>query len=147
MGKKDRVKQGIKYGMIDTVAVMFVGLVLMEILAVPFTSIFGLSGQTQDMCISAMRVVSVSMLFAGANVAFQGIFQALDGGIESLVISVCRQFLFVIPVAWGLSFLVNESASNMWVVWITFIITEGLSAVIAWIFMKRINKKKIDVMK
>lgn len=147
MGKKERVKQGIKYGMIDTVAVMVIGFLLMEIFAVPFTSIFGLSGQTQDMCISAMRVVSVSMIFAGANVAFQGIFQALDGGIESLVISVCRQFLLVIPVAWGLSFLVDKSASNMWVVWITFIIAEGLSAVIAWIFMKRINKKKIDVMK
>ncbi len=147
MGNKTRVKQGIKYGIIDTLAVMAIGLVLMELLAVPFTSVFGLSGQTQDMCISAMRVISISMIFAGANVALQGAFQALDGGIESLVISVCRQFLFVIPVAWGFSLLIKNVASDIWLVWLTFIIAEGLSTLIACIFMKSINKKKIETMK
>ncbi len=146
MGNKSRVKEGIKYGMRDTLVIMFVGLVLLEILAVPFTSIFGLAGETQEMCISAMRIVSLSFLFAGANVAFQGIFQALDGGMESLIISVCRQFLFVLPVAWGFSLLARTDVSNIWLVWLTFVIAEGLSALLACIFMKRINKKKIEPM-
>ena len=45
-----------------------------------------------------MRVISVSFLFAGINVAYQGIYQALDGGVESLVISLLRQ-LIIIPAA------------------------------------------------
>ena len=91
-----------------------------------------------------MRIVSLSFLFAGANIAYQGIFQALDAGVESLVISVCRQFLFVLPVAWGFSLLVRESMDYMWLVWMTFLIAEFLSVVIATIFMRRINKRVVE---
>lgn len=146
MKNRKRVKEGIHYGMVYTLAIMLIGLILLEVLAVPFTSVFGLSGETQKMCISAMRIISLSFLFAGANVAFQGIFQALDGGLESLVISVCRQFLFVLPVAWGFSFIAAQNISMLWLVWFTFFIAEGLSTVISFIFMQRTTKKIINVM-
>lgn len=145
-GNKKRVKEGIKYGLADTLAVMIIGCILLEALAVPFTSVFGLSGETQDMCISAMRIISASLLFAGANVAFQGVFQALGGSIESLVISFCRQFLFVLPVAWFFSLFARTDISKIGLVWLTFIIAEVLSAVIACLFMKRINRRKIETM-
>ena len=45
----------------------------------------------ENIFIEAMRIISVSFLFAGINIAYQGIYQALDGGIESLVISLLRQ--------------------------------------------------------
>lgn len=144
MRSKPRVKDGIKYGMSFTLGIMVVGLLVLEVFAGPFSKMFGLSGDTQKLCISAMRVISVSFIFAGANIAFQGIFQALESGIESLVISVCRQFVFVLPVAWGLSKLVNESLSNIWVVWMTFPIAEIISAIIACVCMRRINIRKIQ---
>lgn len=146
MRSKTRVKEGIRYGMTYTLVVMAAGLILLELFAAPFASMFGLSGETEQLCIQAMRIVSLSFLFAGANVAYQGIFQALDAGLESLIISVCRQFLFVLPVAWGFSLLARESMDYMWLVWLTFFIAEGVSTVIATIFMKRINKKVVDVM-
>lgn len=146
MRSKKRVKEGIKYGMSYTLFIMVIGLLAMEVFAEPFSKMFGLSGQTQDLCISAMRVISISFIFAGANIAFQGVFQALESGIESLIISICRQFIFVLPVAWGLSFLVNESLGNIWVVWITFPIAEFVSSAIAYVFMKRINIRKIQVL-
>ncbi len=142
MGNKKRVNEGIRYGMGDTLVIMLAGLLLLELLAVPFTSIFGLAGETQRMCISAMRVISLSFLFAGANVAYQGVFQALDGGLESLIISLCRQFLFVIPVAWGFSLIAKADVTKIWLVWLTFFIAEGLSVIIASVLMKRIRKKK-----
>ena len=85
---------------------------------------FGLSGQTQEICISAMQIISISFIFAGANIAFQGIFQALDSGIASLVVSVCRQFIFVLPVAWGFSLIARNSFDHTWLVWTTFPIAE-----------------------
>lgn len=146
MGSSTRVKQGIKYGMIYTLIIMAAGILLLELLAEPFSALFGLSGETERLCVSAMRVISLSFIFAGANVAFQGIFQALESGLQSLVISVCRQFLFVLPVAWGFSLIVKNSGSldMMWLVWLTFIIAEGVSAVIAVIFMLGIFRKKIN---
>ena len=46
-----------------------------------------------------MRIISISFIFAGMNVAYQGIYQALDGGIESLVISLLRQLIIILPLA------------------------------------------------
>lgn len=146
MNSKKRVKEGIKYGMTYTLIIMFVGFLGLEIFAEPFAKVFGLSGETAGLCVSAIRIISISYLFAGANVAFQGIFQALDSGLESLIISVCRQFLFVVPVAWGFAKLVTVSSYPVWLVWITFLIAEGLSALAACIFMKRISVNKIAEM-
>ncbi|WP_294353171.1 MATE family efflux transporter [uncultured Clostridium sp.] len=143
MRSKGRVKDGIKYGLIYTVIIMIIGLAIIEIFAVPFSALFGLSGETQALCISAMRIISLSFVFAGINIAYQGIFQALDSGLESLIISVLRQFLFVLPVAWGFSFLARQSNDMIWTVWTTFIIAEILSCMIATIFMKKINRKVI----
>lgn len=144
MRNKERIKLGIKYGMKYTLTIMIVGLMVLEIFATPFSRIFGLSGETETLCISAMRIISVSFIFAGANVAFQGIFQALDSGIESLIISVCRQILFILHVAYGFSLLAIQNPANDWIVWLTFPIGEFVSAVIACIFMKKIIKNKVE---
>lgn len=143
MKSKKRVKAAIKYGMMYTLAIMLVGFVGLEIFAEPFAGLFGLSGETADLCVSAIRLISISYLFAGANVAYQGIFQALDGGLESLIVSVCRQFLLVVPVAWAFSQMVINGGWPVWTVWLTFIIAEGVSALISVVFMKKIEKKKI----
>lgn len=145
MGSRPRVKQGIKYGMLYTLIIMAAGLILLEIFAEPLAGLFGLSGETQSLCVGAIRVISLSFIFAGANVAFQGIFQALEAGIPSLVISVCRQCLFVLPLAWGFSEVVISSGDSgmMWLVWLTFLIAEGISAAIAVVFMLRVNKTRV----
>lgn len=143
MNSKKRVMDGIKYGLMYTLIIMLVGLIVLEIFAAPFAKIFGLSGETQTLCVQAMRIVSLSFLFAGANIAFQGVFQAVDAGIQSLIISVCRQIVFVLPVAWAFSLLARQSASYTWTIWLTFIIAEGISTVIGIIFMMQINKKVI----
>lgn len=146
MRNKKRVKAGVRFGVIYTLIIMLIGIIVIECFAVPLSRIFGLSGMTEALCVSAMRIISISFVFAGLNIAFQGIFQALNGGIESLIISICRQLLFVLPVAWGFSLLAIQSIDNAWLVWLTFPIAEFVSAVIACIFMKRIYKNKINVL-
>lgn len=143
---KKRIRDGIKYGLIYTMSIMLIGTLLLEVLAAPLSEMFGLSGETKQICISAMRVISISFVFAGANIAYQGIFQALESGKESLVISVCRQFLFVLPVAWAFSYMVGDNVEATWLVWITFIIAEGASCLIAVMLMKNVRRKKIQLM-
>ena len=74
MHSKKRINEGIKYGIMYTLIIMLAGLIFLEVFAGPLSGIFGLSGETEALCISAMRIVSLSFLFAGANIAFQGIF-------------------------------------------------------------------------
>lgn len=139
---KQRIQDGIKYGLFYTILIMVAGTAVMEIFAGQLSELFGLSGGTKSICISAIRVISISFVFAGINVAFQGIFQALESGKESLVISVCRQFLFVIPAAWGFSCIVGNRVDMAWLVWTAFIIAEGISCLLAFWLMNRIYHKK-----
>lgn len=148
-GRQDkmRINDGIKYGISYTLIIMFFGTLVLELFASPLSALFGLAGNTREICISAMHVISISFLFAGANIAFQGIFQALESGLESLIVSICRQFLFVLPVAWLFSKIVIRNREITWIIWLTFIIAEAISCLISVIFMKRIKKNKIDCIK
>lgn len=139
---KQRIQDGIKYGLLYTIVIMLIGTLLMEIFAGKLSDMFGLSGGTKAICVSAMRVISISFAFAGANIAYQGIFQALESGKESLLVSICRQFLFVIPVAWGFSCIVGNNVNMTWLVWATFIIAEGISCLLSFVLMRKIKCKK-----
>ena len=92
-------------------------------------------------------IYTTIIMIAGANIAFQGIFQALDGGMESLIVSVLRQIVFVLPVAHLLSLPVRNNPGKIWLVWLTFIFAEGMSLVISLLFMKKIRKNVINNVK
>lgn len=92
-------------------------------------------------------IYTTIIMIAGANIAFQGIFQALDGGMESLIVSVLRQIVFVLPVAYLLSLPVRNNPGKIWLVWLTFIFAEGMSLVISLLFMKKIRKNVINNVK
>ncbi|MGL6294347.1 MATE family efflux transporter [Eubacterium aggregans] len=137
MRNTTRVRQGIKYVMLYTLAIMVLGLTILEIGTIPLSQVFGLSGETQDLCIQAIHIVSISFLFGGPNIAFQCVFQALDSGLESLIISVCRQFLFVIPIAWIFTHIVIANPQAIPLIWTVFPIAEFITLGIAFVLMKR----------
>ncbi|MDE6752371.1 MAG: MATE family efflux transporter [Eubacterium sp.] len=143
MKSKKRMTDGIKYGIIYTLIIMLAGTLLAEALANLLASVFGLSGETQGLCVDAIRIVSLSFAFAGMNIALQGVFQALNGGMESLVISVLRQFLFVVPVSWGLAQIIIKSNADVWLEWIVFPIAEILTLFAASALIIRLYKKKV----
>ena len=115
MQNKKRVKDGIKYGLIYTIVLMVVGTLITELFPNFFATLFN-AGQSRIYFISAVRIVSISFVFAGVNIAFQGVYQALNGGMESLIVSL---------------------------IWYAFVITEVLSCVVGWVFLRRIEKKKM----
>ena len=94
--------------------------------------------------IGAMRIVSISFIFAGINVAYQGIYQALDGGMESLVISLLRQLIIILPLAGIFSFFVRGGHIGVSLIWWAFPITEVTACIVGYLFLKRINKNKVE---
>lgn len=145
MRNRKRVEDGIKYGLLYTTILMILGLIIIEVLAKPLTGFFSLSDTTFDLCVDCMRIVSLAFIFAGLNIAFQGVFQALECGIESLVISVGRQVLFILPVAWVFVQFI-EGASNVSIVWWTFMIGETITLICGILMYIRVSKKKINVL-
>lgn len=141
MGDRKRVSECVKYGQLYTFIIMAAGFVVLELFAVPFAGLFGLSGVTEELCISAIRIVSTCFIFAGVNIAFQGVFQALGGGVESLIISVCRQLVFIFPFAWIFAEIVKNDSGLSWIMWTVFPIAEVLTAVVAVVLFRRIWRK------
>ena len=147
MGDKKRIRECVKYGQFYTFIIMLAGFVALEIFAVPLAGIFGLSGETETLCVSAMHIISICFVFAGINIAFQGVFQALCGGLESLIISVCRQLLFIFPFAWIFAKMAKADSGLSWTMWTVFPIGEIMTAVVATILFKRIYNKRVVLLK
>ena len=142
MGNSERIKACVKFGHLYTGIIMLAGCAALEIFAVPFANIFGLSGETQALCVSAIRIISIGLVFAGINIAFQGVFQAVGSGIGSLVVSVCRQLLFVFPFAiWFASLAKNNPQTNQ-LLWSVFPIAELLTAAVAIVLWIKISGRK-----
>lgn len=142
MQNKKRVKDGIKYGLIYTIVLMVAGTLITELFPNFFATLFN-AGQSRIYFISAVRIISISFVFAGINIAFQGVYQALNGGMESLVVSLLRQAILILPLAWGFSKLVIQYDMDVSLIWYAFVITEVLSCVVGWVFLRRIEKKKM----
>lgn len=145
MQSKKRINDGIKYGILYTVIIMAAGTIIVEALALPFAKVFSLSGETETVFLSAMHIITISFIFAGINIALQGVFQALNRGVESLIVSLGRQLVFVLPVAWAFAQLVLTSQTDSWSIWLTFPIAEIVTLIISYLLMRKVNKKVINL--
>lgn len=146
MRNKKRIKAGIRYGLIYTIALMLFGILVTEIFPDAFAALFN-AGQSREHFISAMRIISISFIFAGINVAYQGIYQALDGGIESLVISLLRQLVIILPLAGIFSICVRNGQAGISLIWLAFPITEFAACLVGYVFLKRIQKNTVECLK
>lgn len=143
MGDKKRIRDGIRYGLIYTAVLMVFGTLITEIFPGAFATLFN-AGQSREAFIGAMRVISISFLFAGINVAYQGIYQAMESGIESLVISLIRQLILILPLAGIFSIFVRNGQAGVSLIWWAFPITEMLACLVGYGFLKKIQKRKVD---
>lgn len=143
MGSKKRIKDGIKYGLMYTIVLMIFGILIIEVFPGFFAMLFN-AGNSREYFIGAMRIISISFIFAGINVAYQGIYQALDGGMESLIISLLRQLVIILPLAGIISFFVRNGRAGVSLIWWAFPITELAACLIGFVFLKKIQKIKVE---
>lgn len=111
------------------------------LLAQPLAGLFSLPATTHTMCVDCMRIVSLGFLFAGLCIAFQGVFQALECGVESLIISLCRQVVFVLPPVWLLTRFVT-GPENVSLVWWPLALGEVVTLMVALVLYNKRAKKR-----
>lgn len=140
MGDRKRVKQGIFYGLLYVGIIMLAGIIGLELFADPLIGLFAMSKETADLCILATRIIAAGFLFAGGNIALQGVFQALGCGLESLVVSLLRLCIIVLPLAWIFAKLGNAQ----FMIWWAFPIAELVALLVAVVCMWRVDKRIIN---
>lgn len=140
MRDRARISKAIRCGLLYNAIIMLAGAVLLQVFGKQIIGIFDVSTEVKELSIQAVRIVTIGYIFVGANVIFQGIFQALGEGIKSLVISAIRLIIVVLPLAYFFTTLPN--AQN--IVWAAFPIAEACGLVVSILFMSRVSKNKLS---
>ncbi len=146
MKDKERSKDCIKYGIIDTLIITLVITVLFELFTRPLSNLFGLTGDVTEeiitTCTMALRIASIGYIFMGFSVAIQGVLQALGYAVRPLIISLLRLVIFVFPIVY--IFTLSDNVIN--IVWWAFPIAEILTAFISFFILKKTYKEKISIL-
>ncbi len=138
-GNRERVKKALKVSIVMAVSIMVVGCAVFQTIPDVLLSMFEASEMMLHIGIPALRVISLSFVFAGFCIACSSVFQALGYAVYSMVNSIARQLVVLLPVAFLLSL-----TGEVRLVWFAFPIAEIMSLIVTIVFMIRLNKNVIS---
>lgn len=135
---KKRIKDTLKLSIGIAVGIMLVGVMIFQTAPTTLLRMFDASELMIEIGVPALRIISLSFIFAGYSIICSAVFQALGNGVYSLIISVARQIVVIIPVAF-----IFAKLFGLGMVWWSYPIAEIVSVVVCTIFLKRIFKEKV----
>ena len=136
--RKDRIRDAIFVGIGICCAIMAVGVLLLQLFCRNVVGWFAVSDAVAGLSVTALRIITCGFLFAGANIVLSGACQALGNGVYSLIISILRMIVVVLPVAWFLSRQAN--AQNL--VWLAFPISEFVALLASAVFCTHLYRRR-----
>ncbi len=125
-GRMERVNKTIRLAMEVALGLMCLLLVIFELCPGPLLAMFSATENMLSIGTVALRITCLSLPFGAIALIFSSSFQALGRSRYTLLVSLCRQLLFVVPLAWGLSL-----TGRLTMVWLAIPLAEALSAAMA----------------
>ncbi len=136
---KKRIMDSMRLGCIAAFVMMMLGLIAFNVIPDVLLRFFNASEDMLSIGCKALRTISLSYIFAGFCIVIGSVFQALGNGVYSLIVSVCRQLLVLLPSAWILA-----QTAGLDAVWWSFPIAELASIAMSVILFRRIYRQKIQ---
>lgn len=133
--QKKRMFATIKLAMVYATGMMFIGVILFETIPQTLLGFFNASPDMIKMGIPALRIIAIHFIFAGFSIVCSATFQAVGKGTYSLLTSLIRQLVVLLPCAYLLSL-----TGNLDLIWLSFPIAEIFSASISFVLMKKTQK-------
>lgn len=133
--QKKRMFATIKLAMVYATGMMFIGVILFETIPQTLLGFFNASPDMIKMGIPALRIIAIHFIFAGFSIVCSATFQAVGKGTYSLLTSLIRQLVVLLPCAYLLSL-----TGNLDLIWLSFPIAELFSASISFVLMKKTQK-------
>lgn len=130
-GKKDRIRGATKLGVLFALCFMVAGLIVFMLVPGTLLKIFSASDTMLAIGIPALRTISLHFPIAAFCIVSLSVCQALGRSMSSLIASVMRQLVVLVPSAWLLSL-----TGNVRNVWWCFLIAEGMSALCSVFFLR-----------
>ncbi len=138
---KSRIQECIKLSILSTVVIMLVGTILFQLFPQALLSLFNASTEMYSIGIPALKIISLSFIFGGVNVQSCAILQSLESSKESLVVTLLRQLIIVLPLAFLFSKLFGLNY-----IWISFPISEFIAFCISLYFLRQVDKDFIETL-
>ena len=136
--KKDRMMQTYKLALFSAICIMLAGVVLFEVFPEQLFLLFGASEHMLGMGVPALRIIAFHFPIAAFCIVTGSMFQAVGKAVYSMINSICRQLVVLLPAAYVLA-----QFGNINYVWFAFLIAEGSSMVLTAIFFKKVYKEVI----
>ncbi len=138
---KERITHAVKLALVWGVCIMLAGFAVFQIFPDALLRMFKASDDMMIMGRSALKFLSIAFIFAGFGIVLSSVFQALGNGIFSLIISLTRQLIVILPAAYIMSRFFNETG-----VWLAFPLAELVSMPMAVIMYIYLYRKKIKTL-
>ncbi|WP_297290225.1 MATE family efflux transporter [uncultured Flavonifractor sp.] len=129
--KRKRLTEAVWFSAALAVGIMMVGLAVIQLFAAPILGLFEASQDMLDIGVPALRIISLCFAFAGFNIVCSSTFQALGNGVLSMIMSIVRQLVVLLPAAYLLSLTGRVTA-----VWWAFPIAEVASLALCLFFLR-----------
>jgi len=133
--QRQRIMKTMKLAMMYAFGMMAVGLIIFQLFPAVLLEMFNASDAMLAIGVPALRTISISFLFAAFSIISISMLQALGHGIYSMFISVGRQLIVLVPLAYLLA-----QTGNLNLVWLAFPLAEIMSIVLSCIFLRKVLK-------
>ena len=130
--RPERVWKTVRLTIFTAVSIMFLGFLAFQTVPGTLLSLFDASAEMTAIGIPALRIISISFLLAGFCIISGSVCQAIGNPLSSMVVSVCRQLVVLLPAAWLLA-----QSGRLELVWWSFPIAEIASVTLSAIFLRR----------
>ncbi len=137
--KRERMVDTIKYSVIYALIIMTAGTLAFWLFTDKLLLLFAASDHMMSMGIPALRIISIHFPIAAFCIIIGSVFQALGRAVYSMINSIMRQVVVLLPVAYLLS--LTGEVNNVW--W-SFPIAELMSFTVTTLFLIKINKDIIS---
>ena len=138
-GKRERVIKTMKLGAVYAIGILSFGTLVFQLFSAPLLALFDASETMLSIGQPALRIISLSFPLAGACIAMGSAFQAMGRATYSMLTSIARQLVVLLPAAFVLS-----RFDDVNLVWWAYPIAEIMSTTITTIFVIKLNKEVIS---
>ena len=132
--RKDRAMDAIQFSLILSIGIMAIGTIVFQLFPKQLLAMFSANEEMYGLGVPALKIISFSFVFAGISMVLCAAFQALNKANTSLVITLARQLVVLIPLTYGLMkcFGINVG-------WYAFVVTEFICAIYSLIEWKKLK--------
>ena len=138
-GSRERVVKTLRHTVTYAVCIMAVGLLIFQLFPTQLLKMFSASATMLSLGVPALRIISLSFILAGFGISCSSIFQALGKAVYSMFVSIARQLVALLPVAYFLA-----QFGNVNLIWWAFPIAELISIIMTILFMFRIFRTIVN---